>query len=333
MSRSEDMPMSAAELASRFRIGGVDFAETEHGLVKAMVSRGGMTGELFLQGAQITAWRPAGARPVIFLSSHANLASGKAIRGGIPIVFPWFGPHPTDPKAPQHGFARTADWQLSHVESSPLPGPHPLAGEGGGDRQHPGRAPSPASGGGSGWGLAGGITLELSLVTEGSALTCRVTFGAELRLSLKVRNTSNATAAFEQALHSYFAVSDVEHVSVSGLEASAFIDKTANMRRRPPAGAPLTLTRETDSVYLDAPDSLAIDDPGWRRRLSIEKSGAASAIVWNPWPQKAAAMADLGADNWRGMLCVETGNVADNRITLPPGGAHEMTTRIAIDAG
>ena len=291
--------MNAAELASRFRIAGtVEFAETADGLVKALVSRGGMTGEVFLQGAQVTTWQPAGARPVIFLGSHTNLAPGKAIRGGIPIIFPWFGPHPTDPNAPQHGFARAAPWQLDRVEADPH---------------------------------AGGVTLELSFSAEGFALSYHVAFGDHLRLALTVRNTAKTAVVFEQALHSYFTVSDVEQVSVSGLEGSTFIDKTANMRRRPPAGAPLTFSKETDSVYLDAPDRLAIDDPGWRRRIVIEKSGAASTIAWNPWPEKAAAMADLGADNWRGMLCIETGNVADNRVPLPAGATHEMTTRIAVD--
>jgi glucose-6-phosphate 1-epimerase len=105
------------------------------------------------------------------------------------------------------------------------------------------------------------------------------------------------------------------------------------MSRRQPAGAPLALTKETDSVYLDVPDRLAIADPAWGRRIVIEKSGAASAIVWNPWPEKAAAMGDLGGDNWRGFVCVESGNVGDNRVTLPAGGTHTMTTRISLDGG
>src|ERR1700728_3044729 len=112
------MPMNAAELASKFAIAGnVEFVETEHGLIKAVIARDGMSGELYLQGAQVTAWRPAGAEPVIFLSSHAILAPGKAIRGGIPVIFPWFGPHPTDPKAPQHGIVRIAPWRVDKVEA------------------------------------------------------------------------------------------------------------------------------------------------------------------------------------------------------------------------
>lgn len=290
--------MDAAALARQFRIPGIlDFTQAGDGLVKAMISRGGVSGELFLQGAHVTAWTPAKARPVIFLSPRANLAPGKAIRGGIPVIFPWFGPHPSDPQAPQHGLVRTVPWQLDRAAETP-----------------------------------DGVALELSLAMEGFALTYRAVFGGELSLRLVVRNTSPQVATFEAALHSYFAVSDVESASISGLEASGFIDKTAHMRRCPAAGAKLRLTGETDRVYLDVPDRLAISDPGWSRRITIDKNGAASTIVWNPWPEKAAAMADLGADNWRGFVCVETGNVADNRIELAAGATHEMTARIRIDA-
>lgn len=292
------MTMDTAALANRFRIAGaLEFIETKDGLVKAVISRGGAAGELFLQGAQVTAWQPTGAQPVVFLSPRANLAPGKAIRGGIPVIFPWFGPHPNDPKAPQHGLARTAAWRLDRTEET-----------------------------------ADGVALEASLAVEGFALTYRAVFGDLLWLHLTARNISAKAAAFEEALHSYFAVSDVEGVSISGLETNGFIDKTADMRLGRSAGAPLRLTKETDRVYLDVPDRLAITDPGWNRRIVIEKSGAASTIVWNPWPEKAAAMGDLGADNWRGFVCVETGNVSDNRIELAPGATHEMTTRVRLDA-
>ena len=290
--------MNAAELASQFRIAGVvEFADTEHGLAKAQISLGGMTGELFPQGAQVAAWQPPGQRPVIFTSPSAVFAPEKAIRGGIPVIFPWFGPHPTDPKAPQHGIVRAAPWRLDAVERE-------------GDA----------------------VTLTLSLTPDDFALTYRVTFGRELRLDLAVRNISGQEAGFEEALHTYFAVSDVERVSVSGLEGSSFVDKTAGFARRPPAGAALTLTKETDSVYLDTPDTLTVRDPGFGRRIVIAKEGAGSAIVWNPWAEKAAALADLGADNWRPMVCVETGNVGENRIRLAAGAEHRMTTRIAVNA-
>ncbi len=290
--------MTLADFEKHRIAGAVDFAETEHGLVKAVVSHGGVTGELVLQGAQVTAWQPPGARTVIFTSPRAVFAPGKAIRGGIPVIFPWFGPHPSDPTAPQHGTARTAPWRLDRVSLSDA-----------------------------------GVTFEMSLATSGFDLAYRVVFGAELHINLVARNTTAEPAPLEEALHTYFAVSDIERIRISGLETSVSIDKTANMSRRPAAGAALALTKETDSVYLDVPGGLTVGDPDWGRRIVVEKTGAVSAIVWNPWNEKAAAMADLGAENWRGFVCVETGNVADNRITLPPGATHTMTTRISLDGG
>jgi glucose-6-phosphate 1-epimerase len=295
-----------AELAGRFPVSGVEFFETASGLVGVRVARGGNEGELFLQGAQVTRWRPAGARPAIFTSGNAVFAPGKAIRGGVPVVFPWFGPHPSAPAAPQHGFARTAAWSLDAV-----------AAEG-----------------------ADAVALTLSLVTdgaspwwpEGAAVTLRVGLGRELRLELAVENRMPRAIAFETALHTYLAVSDVAGVSIAGLEACGFIDKVAGGQRRPPAGAPLSLRGETDRVYLDTPETAIVHDPGWRRRILLRKQGAASTIVWNPWAEKAAAMADLGADQWQGMVCVETGNVADNRVRLDPGAVHRSATQIAVDA-
>ena len=196
--------MRATELQNRFRVPGVEFAETEteHGLVRAQVALDGMTGELFLQGAQVTQWQPPGQSPVIFTSPDAAYAPGKAIRGGVPVIFPWFGPHPTDPKQPQHGFARTADWRLDAVESS-----------------------------------GSAVTFTLSLTPDDFTVTYRASFGKELQLELAVRNRSTRDFEFEEALHTYFAVSDVEKVSVSGLEGSIFIDKTAGMQRRPRPGS------------------------------------------------------------------------------------------------
>ena len=111
--------MQAAELTAEFGIAGIlDFVETEHGLVKATISLDGITGELYRQGAHLTAWQPPGERPVLFTSPNSAFAPGRAIRGGIPIIFPWFGANRHEPAAPQHGFARTASWHLDGVETT-----------------------------------------------------------------------------------------------------------------------------------------------------------------------------------------------------------------------
>jgi len=301
--------MRAEELTAEFGIAGVlDFVETEGGLVKAAIALDGVTGELYLQGAQVTAWQPAGERPVLFTSPNSAFAPRRAIRGGIPIVFPWFGPSPHTPTAPQHGFARTAAWHLDGVETA---------------------------GGGS-------LTLNLGLGDgdvgspvwpERFRAIYTVTLAQTLSLRLAVQNRTEHPIVFEEALHSYFAISDVAETAISGLAGTTYIDKTDVGRRKVQTADLVTITAETDRVYLDTSGQCVIEDRGWRRRIVIEKDGAASSVVWNPWAEKAAAMADLGDPAWRGMVCVETGNIADDEVRLAARGEHQMSTVISVDAG
>lgn len=299
--------MNAQQLSAKFGVKGVVEFSEQGGLAKAVVSRDGTQGELFLQGATVTAWQPAGARPVIFTSPNAVFAAGTAVRGGVPIIFPWFGPKQDEPKAPQHGFVRAAPWQLEAVETS---GP-------------------------------GEVTLRLGIGEaeatspfwpEAYRATYTVTFGKALSIDLAVQNRAGREIGFEEALHTYFAISDIGKVSVTGLGGTTFIDKVDGFRRKTQDAAPIKLSGETDRVYLSTPRQAVIEDPEWRRRIVVEKDGAASMIVWNPWTEKAAAMKDLGAEAWRGMICVETGNAADNAVRVATGGEHRMTTRISVDA-
>jgi glucose-6-phosphate 1-epimerase len=299
--------MRAEELATEFGIAGVlDFVSTQHGLVKAAISLDGVVGELYLQGGQVTAWRLQDERPILFTSAKSAFAPGKAIRGGIPIIFPWFGPSRHAPAAPQHGFARTATWHLDGVEAA--------------------RSKS--------------LTMTLSLMDSDVSSTIwpepfraiyTVTFAQTLSLRLTVQNRARHRIVFEEALHTYYAISDISDIAISGLAGTTYIDKTDAARRKAQATDLVTITAETDRVYLDTPAQCAIEDRGWRRRVVIEKDGAASAVVWNPWAEKAAAMADLGDPGWRGMVCVEAGNIAGNQVLLAQDGEHQMSTIISVD--
>jgi glucose-6-phosphate 1-epimerase len=300
--------MRAEELTAEFGIAGVlDFVETEHGLAKAAISLDGVTGELYLQGAQVTAWQPPGERRVLFTSPNSAFAPGRAIRGGIPIIFPWFGPSRHAPTAPQHGFARTATWHLDEVKT-----------EGGGS-----------------------LTLTLGLADsdvgspfwpERFRAIYTVTFAQTLSLRLALQNRATQPIVFEEALHSYFAISDIAEIAISGLAGGTYIDKTDAGRRKLQNADLVTITAEADRVYLDTPRQCAIEDRGWRRRILIEKGGAASSVVWSPWAEKAAAMADLGDPAWRSMVCVETGNIADNEVRLAADAEHQMSTAISVAA-
>ena len=301
--------MQAETLTAEFGIAGIlDFVETEDGLVKAVISLDGMAGELYLQGAHLTAWQPRGARPVLFTSPNSGFAPGRAIRGGIPVIFPWFGPSRHAAAAPQHGFARTAPWHLDGVETA---GRESLT-----------------------------LTFSLSDSDVGSPFwperfraTYTVVLAQTLSLRLAVQNRATHPIIFEEALHAYFAISDITNIAISGLTGTTYIDKTDAARRKRQTAGLVTITAETDSVYLDTPGQCSIEDRGWRRRVVIKKDAAASNVVWNPWAEKAAAMADLGDTAWRGMVCVESGNIADNEIGLAADGEHRMSTEISVDAG
>lgn len=301
--------MRVEELTVEFGIADtLEFVETELGLVKAVISLDGMAGELHLQGAQVTGWKKSGDRPVLFVSPNSAFAPGRAIRGGIPIIFPWFGASRQAPAAPQHGFARTAPWHLDSVEA-------------GGREQ---------------------LALSFSLADDdvGSAIwpepfraIYTVTFAQTLSLHLIVQNRATHPILFEEALHTYFAISDISDAVVSGLADTTYIDKTDMARRRRQTEALVTVAAETDRVYLDTPRQCAVEDRGWRRRIVVEKDGAASSVVWNPWAGKAAGMSDLGDPAWRSMICVETGNIADNEVRLAADDEHQMSTTISVHAG
>jgi glucose-6-phosphate 1-epimerase len=160
-----------------------------------------------------------------------------------------------------------------------------------------------------------------------------VTFARTLSLRLAVQNRAMHPILFEDALHTYFAVSDITGIAISGLAGATYIDKTAAGRRKPQTAALVTIRAETDRVYLDTPARCVLDDRGWRRRIVIEKVGARSSVVWNPWAEKAAAMADLGDPAWRGMVCVEAGNIADDELRLAADSEHQMSVAISVIAG
>ncbi len=292
-----------AALQRRFEVPGVvGFEEGEGGLVRAVITAGGARAHVYLHGATVTHFAPAGRPPVLFTSARSLYAPGKAIRGGIPIVFPWFGPRAGDPAAPQHGIARVAAWAVLDVEQR---------------------------------GGTASVVLGLAS-TEATRrawpfdfeVRYRVTVGVSLDLALEVHNTSARAFAFEEALHTYLAVADVTEVSVTGLAGALYIDKTAGGARKRQLAEPLRLTGETDRVYLDTGGACVVEDPRAGRRLVVDKQGSASTVVWNPWRDKASAMVDLGGDAWRSMICIETANAADDTVRLEPGVRHEMRASI-----
>ena len=301
--------MDVAELEERFAVEGVlGFEQTASGLVFARVTAPAAQATVYLHGAHLTDWQPAGEAPVLFLSARTELAPGKAIRGGVPVIFPWFGPRHDGLAGPSHGFARTSEWELAFAA---------LAG----DEVH--------------------LTFTLgpdqasrALGYEHFRLAYRMTIGRALTLELTAANDSGVQGTpleFEEALHTYFAVRDVRATTVTGLAGAEYLDKRDQMRRKlQPEGA-MSLTGTTDRVYLDTAATCVIDDALGKRRIVVEKTGSHSTVVWNPWAEVAATLPDMEAEAWPGMLCVETANVGDSAVTLKPGETHTMRAAISVE--
>lgn len=273
-------------------------------LPRVSVRSGGGAAEVYFQGAHLTAWHPAGVRePVLWRSRESMFAPGRPIRGGVPICFPWFGPHPADASAPAHGFARLQPWKLVDARED----------------------------------AAGTVALAMELAGEGVPqwphrfrVIHRMSFGAVLRMDLEVHNEGPDAFTFEEALHTYFSVDDVRTVTVTGLEGIEYLDKVAGSRRSRQGDEALRFTGETDRVYLNTRADCLIDDPGARRQISVSKTGSDATVVWNPWIDKSRAMPDFGDDEWPEMLCVETCNVNLHARRLGPGASHTMTAIVSV---
>jgi glucose-6-phosphate 1-epimerase len=273
------------------------------GQPKVSVTAGECAGEMYLLGAEVTSWKPRGQEEALFVSAASKWEDGKAIRGGVPICFPWFGNKAGDAKAPAHGFVRAKPWALDSIVQN-----------------------------------SGVVTVCMSTGSDGETtklwpaefrLIHRVTLGAELTMELDMRNTGSSPLQFEAALHTYFRVGDVTQVRVRGLDGTHYLDKTEGNREKSQQGD-IAIAKETDSVYLDTPGAVELEDPVLRRRIRVSKQNSLATVVWNPWIEKAKAMSDLCDDEWRQMICIETCNVGKHAITLAPGGRHSMRSILVV---
>ena len=302
---------TADELNAAFAVpGALIFDEAHPGMPRATVTTRGCTAEFYLQGAHLTAWHPAEQQPVLFLSERSSFTPGKAIRGGIPVIFPWFGspetsPVHTKPGASQHGFARTSPWTLRFAA---------LAGE----------------------DLHLSATLDQTEATRnmgvgGFELACEFILGRTLTVRLAVANTGDKPLLFEEALHAYFQVGDAEQVLVEGLQRTEFLDKTDNFARKTQTEAMLQFSGQTDRPYLNTSSPVILRDPLLKRDIRIEKSGSSSTVTWNPGLELSSTLKDLAPDAWREFVCLETANVMGNAITLLPREAHTMEMKLSIE--
>lgn len=246
------------------------------------------------QGAHLVRASPRGEE-LLFLSPLAQFAPGKSIRGGVPVIFPWFGDDNAGRGA--HGFARTAMWRVL---------------EEGEDRARFELVDNPRT---------------RSLWPHSFRLELRVAVGEDLALELSIENRDVSPWSFECALHTYLGVGDVERVLVHGFEGAAYLDKVRGFAPDREGDGPLSIRGEVDRIYQDLPGPVRVIDPVIGRELVVAPSGARSTVLWNPGPTRAAQLADLG-EHWRRFLCVETANVGPARIELEPSATHRLGATI-----
>jgi glucose-6-phosphate 1-epimerase len=284
---------------------GARLEKTSGGLDRLVLDAAESEAAVYLHGAHVAHFHPKGERPVLWTSLSSRFESGKPIRGGVPVCFPWFGRKAGSPDAPQHGFARILPWTIVDVTREADLGLRAL------------------------FELTPETAARAGFAT-GFLATLAVTVSRSLRMELTVRNVGRVSAAFEEALHSYFAVSDVRQVRVHGLEGIGYLDTAAGRESRPGETEPIRITAETDRAYTGATGTVTVEDPGWRRRIVVAKQGSATTVVWNPWIAKAKATPDFGDDEWTGMVCVETANALEDKVHLAPGDSHVMTATIDV---
>ena len=275
-----------------------------HGLKALRLKASGSEALVYLHGAHLASFRTSEHGELLWMSDQAVYAAGKALRGGVPLCFPWFGAHPTNGQLPAHGFARTTAFNF---EGSEVHGDNVVA--------------------------------ELSLTSSPQTLAwfphaftarVRISVGRELSVAFEVENTGAEAFDYEVALHTYLGVSDARNVELLGLAGASYDDKVSGVGGCVEGTTALRFIGETDRVY-DSTERVTVLDPARKRRLLIDKTNSSTTVIWNPWLEKARRMSDFPDDAWPDMLCVEAANTGAHRIRLVAEARHTTTTIISAE--
>ncbi len=291
---------TSREIAGREASPSVVFGQGQGGLARLKVRTPWSEAEVYLHGAHVTHFQKHDEPPLLFLSEASRFETGQPIRGGVPVIFPWFGPREG---LPAHGFARLNEWVLERVALEP----------------------------------DGACRLEfrlpdLPLWTGDRPYRAEyaVTIGRDLRLELKVVNESpREPFEFEECLHTYFTVGDLATLRVTGLCGARYRDSLAAGAEQIDRAENIAIASEVDRLYVANEATVEILDPSLQRRVRVQKEDSQSTVVWNPWIAKAKRMPDFGDEEYQHMICVESGNIGPNSITLAPGAFHCLRVTLA----
>ena len=247
-----------------------------------------------LHGAHVMSWCPAGAEEVIYLSPDAVYREGKAIRGGIPLCWPWFNAHPSDPDLPSHGLVRNQFWELESTDVTD-----------------------------------DGVVAKLRRSSENWTAVATISMGSSLEVALESTNLGDQEMMISGALHSYFSVGDVREITIKGLEDADYLDTVGEHTNRRQTGV-IRIDREVDWHYVSS-GWVRLEDPVKNRTILVEKEGSPSTVVWNPWTEKAAALADLPNEDYLAFACIEAAITNDRAVAIGKGETHSFSTRISVE--
>lgn len=295
--------MLVEELNSTYGIDNqLTFSKEKHTIVANIESKYASS-TLSLYGAQVLSFKPKSERDLLFLSPDTFYQNGKAIRGGIPICWPWFGAHPDNKNLPSHGFARLSNWEVIQTSSN-----------------------------------NGEIQIQLQLKNSGltEALwpykfetLISLTVGKSLKLNLKTINKGDKAFRITSALHSYLNISDSEKIKIKGLENTEYRDDVLHISSLQKESL-LSIKGEVDRQYFNTSKTCIINDPTFQRQIQIDKIESQTTVVWNPGNALAAKMTDLGDKEYKNMLCIEAANNMNDTITINPGESHSLQTQISL---
>ena len=250
--------------------------------------------QVALHGAHVMSWCPTGQEEVLYLSPDAVYREGKAIRGGIPICWPWFNAHPSNPDLPSHGLVRNQFWEHESSDSDDE-----------------------------------GVVVKLRRTSEDWTALVTIRMGSSLEVSLESTNLADQEMKISGALHSYFSVGDVREITIKGLEETDYLDTVGERTVRHQTGV-IQIDREVDRYY-ESSDSVRLEDPVKKRTILVEKEGSPSTVVWNPWIEKAAALGDLPDKDYLAFACIEAAIINDQAVNLNKGESHRFSTRISVE--
>ncbi len=298
--------MSIEQLNTDYGIAGqLKFLEGKGGLPLIEIDNGKAKATISVYAGQLLSFQPASEpEDLMFLSQKAYYQAGKAIKGGIPICWPWFGPDPEGLGRPSHGFVRNRLWNVLGTEATESATKVKL-------------------------GLV--ETAETQEIWHQSFdLAIAISVGEKLTVELITHNTGAQAFSITQALHTYFKIGDISQVKVLGLEDVKYLDKVDKGTQKQQQGA-VAIAQEVDRIYTDVPGELVIEDAALNRRIRIASQGSKTAIVWNPWAKISAEMADLEDDDYQRFLCVETANADKDIVEILPGSEFRLVASYSVE--